>query len=264
MTLEVYAAPLWPLRVDHVEVGHVLEVLKPIWTTKPETASRLRGRIEKVLDAAKARGHRNGVNPARWRGHLDHLLPPRQRLTRGHHAAMPYGEVPRFIGDLRRRDAVAACALEFLILTAARSGEVICARWPELDLQRGVWTIPATRMKAGCEHRVPLVARAMQIIEVMDKVRIGDFVFPSRVATKPLSSMVLEMLLRRMGQEAITVHGFRSSFRDWAGEATSFPREIAEAALAHTVGDQTERAYRRGDALEKRRELMDHWASFCG
>jgi integrase len=262
MTLEVYAAPLRSLRVDQIEVEHVLEVLKPIWSSKPETASRLRGRVEKVLDAAKARGHRTGENPARWRGHLDHLLPPRQRLTRGHHAAMPYLEVPRFVTELRRREAVAACALEFLILTATRSGEVIGARWQECDLEKGVWTIPAARMKAGRQHRVPLTARAIEILKLMRSIRVGEYVFPSREPTKPLSSMVLEMLLRRMGQDAITVHGFRSSFRDWAGETTSFPRETAEAALAHTVGDQTERAYRRGDALEKRRKLMEHWASF--
>ena len=243
----------------------VLGVLQPIWQTTPETASRLRGRIETVLDAARAKGHiaRNEANPARWRGHLDKLLSKRQKLTRGHHAAMAFDDVPEFIGKLRERPAIAAMALEFLILTAARSGEVLGARWAEMDMVAKVWTVPAARMKAGREHRVPLAGRALAILDEAVKGRTGEFVFSGQRADKHLSGMAMEMLLRRMKAASVTVHGFRSSFRDWCGEATSFPREIAEAALAHVSGDATERAYRRGDALEKRRTLMEAWANYC-
>lgn len=263
MTLKEYAAPLRDLSVDKVDTAAVLAVLKPVWTTRPETASRLRGRIERVLDAARAKGHRTGENPARWRGHLDHLLPKRQMLSRGHHAAMPFEDVGAFVHELRGRDAVAALALEFLILTAARSGEVLGATWDEFELgDKPVWTVPAGRMKGGREHRVPLTTRAVAILEKVRPLRTGDHVFPGREKGKPLSGMALEMLMRRM-KAPFTPHGFRSSFRDWAGEASTFPREVAEAALAHTVGDATERAYRRGDALEKRRKLMDAWAGYC-
>jgi integrase len=268
MTLRDYAAPLRPLPVAQVDTAAVLEVLQPIWQVKPETASRLRGRIERVLDAAKARGLRSGENPARWRGHMDHLLPKRQKFTRGHHAALPYAAVPKFMAQLREREAVAALALEFLTLTAARSGEVLGAKWDEIDLEAKVWTVPAAHMKAGREHRVPLSERAVEILQTVAPLADGAGaatapIFPSQQRGKPLSSMALAMLLRRMKMDC-TVHGFRSSFRDWAGEASTFPREIAEAALAHTVGDATERAYRRGDALEKRRKLMDAWAGFIG
>ena len=263
MTLETYAAPLWALPVDEVATEAVLSVLRPIWQRAPETASRLRGRIEAVLDFAKAHGWRSGENPAAWRGHLALILPKRQKLTRGHLAAMAFDAVPEFIGRLRERHAMAAMALEFLILTAARSGEVLGARWAEIDIDAKVWTVPATRMKAGREHRVPLSGRALTILEELAAARTGDFVFPGQRHGKPLSPMSLEMVLRRMKAEGATVHGFRSAFRDWAGETTSFPREIAEAALAHVSGDATERAYRRGDALEKRRTLMEAWASFC-
>ena len=265
MTLETYASRLWSVPVDAVDTEAVLGVLQPIWQSKPETASRLRGRIETVLDAARAKGHvtRNEANPARWRGHLDKLLPKRQKLTRGHHAAMAFDDVPEFIGKLREREAVAALALEFAILTAARSGEVLGARWAEIDLDAKVWTVPATRMKAGREHRVPLSGRALAILETLAAARTGDFVFPGQKTGKPLSGMAMEMVLRRMKVDDVTVHGFRSAFRDWCGEATSFPRELAEAALAHVAGDATERAYRRGDALEKRRGLMEAWAGFC-
>jgi integrase len=271
MTLKIYAAPLRAMRVDDVDTEAVLEVLKALWLEKPETASRLRGRIERVLDAAKAQGHRAGENPARWRGHLDHLLPKRQKLTRGHHAAMPYDEVAAFIASLRSREAVSAHGLEFLILTAARSGEVLGATWEEIDLKEKVWTVPASRMKAGREHRVPLGVRALEILDAvapLAKDADGEIVanrhlFPGQKRDRPLSVMAFEMLLRRMKAE-VTTHGFRSSFRDWSGEVSSFPREIAEAALAHVVGDQTERAYRRGDALEKRREMMDEWADYVG
>jgi integrase len=240
-------------------------VLKPIWLTKSETASRLRGRIETVLDAARAKGHipPGTANPARWRGHLDKLLARRQKLTRGHHPAMPFTEVPAFVEKLRERPAIAARALEFVILTAARSGEALGARWSEIDFESKVWTVPALRMKRGIEHRVPLVPRAIQIIEEAKKLARGDLVFPAFRADKPLSDMALTMLLRRMKVEGASVHGFRSSLRDWAGELTSFPREVAEAALAHAVGDETEQAYRRGDALAKRRKLMEAWANYC-
>ena len=265
MTLETYASPLWSVPVDAVDTEAVLGVLQPIWQRLPETASRLRGRIEAVLDAARARGQiaRNEANPARWRGHLDKLLPKRQKLTRGHHAAMAFDDVPEFIGKLREREATAALALEFLTLTAARSGEVLGARWAEFDLEGKVWVIPAGRMKALREHRVPLSCRALAILDVFAKGKVGEFIFAGQKAGKPLSGMAMEMVLRRMKVESATVHGFRSAFRDWCGEATSFPRELAEAALAHVAGDATERAYRRGDALEKRRGLMETWAGFC-
>jgi integrase len=265
MTLESYAKAIRPVPVDQIGTEHVLKVLKPIWTTKPETASRLRGRIERVLDAAKALGHRTGENPALWRGHLKSLLPKREKLTRGHHPAMPYADVSDFLTQLRAREAVAALALEFTILTAVRSGEALGATWSEIDIQAKVWTIPKGRMKAGKEHRVPLSPRALAILEEATKLRADSsaFVFPGQRRGRPLSGMATEMLLRRMKIETASVHGFRSSFRDWAGEHTAYPREVAEAALAHQVGDEVERAYRRGDALEKRRKLMDAWEAIC-
>jgi integrase len=217
--------------------------------------------MERVFDFARARGQGSGENPARWRGHLDAVLPKRAMLTRGHHKAMPFDEVPAFVPTLRDREGVAPRALEFAILTAARSGEVMGAQWNEFNLEARVWTVPATRMKAGREHRVPLSSRAVEILQEMHERRLSDLVFPGVKAGRPLSVMALEMVLRRMKAD-VTVHGFRSAFRDWAGERTHFPREVAEAALAHLVGDAVERAYRRGDALEKRRELMDAWASF--
>lgn len=264
MTLRGYAAPLRHLPVDSVSTDDVLSVLKPLWSKKPETASRLRGRIERVLDAAKAQGLRSGENPARWRGHLDQLLPKRRRLTRGHHAAMNYADVQTFMTGLRARQATAALALEFAILTAARSGEVLGARWDEFDLDGGVWTIPGDRMKAGREHRVPLSRRALEIIEVLHKTRDGDFVFPGEKAGRPLSVMALAMVLRRMKADDATVHGFRSTFRDWAAERTNFTNEVCEAALAHVIGNKAEAAYRRGDLFDKRRKLMEAWATYCG
>lgn len=263
MTMSNYAAPLRVKPVDAVGTDDVLAVLKPIWQRRPETASRVRGRIEKVLDAAKAKGLRGGENPARWRGHLDHLLPKPSKLARGHHAAMPYDGVAAFLGDLRTREATAAAALEFCILTAARSGEVLGARWSEIDLEKRIWIVPAERMKAGREHRVPLSSRALSILESLAKARKGEFVFPGQKASMPLSNMAMVMMLRRMKIENATVHGFRSSFRDWAGNESSFPREVVETAMAHVIGDKVEQAYRRSDALEKRRKLMDAWASFC-
>jgi integrase len=261
MTLTVYCEPLRSKSVAEVGTEDVLKVLQPLWKTKPETASRLRGRIERVFDFARARGQRTGENPARWRGHLDAILPRRAKLTRGHHKAMPFDEVPAFMAALREREGVAPRALEFTILTAARSGEVLGARWDEVNLEACVWTVPAARMKAGREHRVPLSAPAVEILRQMEHKRLGEYVFPGMRSGRPLSVMALEMVLRRMKVD-VTVHGFRSAFRDWAGERTHFPREVAEAALAHLVGDAVERAYRRGDALEKRRKLMDAWSNF--
>ncbi|HEX2429164.1 MAG TPA: integrase arm-type DNA-binding domain-containing protein [Aestuariivirgaceae bacterium] len=262
MTLTRYTETIRSMPVNMIGTAEVLRVLQPIWQKIPETASRLRGRIERVLDAAQARGFRSGENPARWKGHLSTLLPPRQKLTRGHHAAMPYQELPAFLGRLRARDGVSARALEFVILTAARSGEVLGLQWNEIDLERKVWTVPATRIKAGREHRVPLSPRAVAIIEAMQTVRVSDYVFPGYRPGRPLGDMALHLVRERM-EIPHTVHGFRSTFRDWCGEATNFPREVAGAALAHVVGDETERAYRRGDALEKRRKLMEAWASYC-
>ncbi len=268
MTLKEYAAPLRSKPVDEITTEHVLAVLKPIWTTKSETASRLRGRIERVLDAAKAQGNRTGENPARWRGHLDSLLPKRQKLQRGHHAAMAYPSVPAFLTRLRELSGSSALALEFLLLTAARTGEVRGATWSEIDLEGKVWTVPAARMKAARIHRVPLSTGALSVLERARALLAEQpqppgaaFIFPGAKPGTNLSVMALDMLLRRLKVDE-TVHGFRSSFRDWVGEETLFPREIAEAALAHTVGDAVERAYRRADALEKRRKLMQAWSDF--
>jgi integrase len=266
MTLETYAGPLRGKPVDTITTADVLSVLKPIWQAKPETASRVRGRIESVLDAARAHGHTpaDGANPARWRGHLDKLLPKRTKLSRGHHAALPYADVPTFMAALKARQGVSGMALEFAILTAARSGEVLGAKWEEIDLDAKVWTIPGPRMKAGREHRVPLSGAAVALLMQAQSIKESDFVFPGARAKRPLSTMALEMVLRRMGVKDVTVHGFRSSFRDWAGNETHFPRELAEQALAHAVGDMTEQAYRRGDAVERRRALMAAWANHVG
>lgn len=271
MTLTQYAAKLRPMMIDAIETDHVLEVLKGLWQRTPETAERLRGRLENVLDAAKAKGLRSGENPARWRGHLDQLLPKRQRLKRGHHAAMPYEDIPAFMTELQSRSATAARMLEFTILTAARTGEVLGANWHEIDLEKQVWTIPKERMKAGKEHRVPLSSRAVQIVEAMraEQAKLleapSQFIFARGHDSKPLSSMAMMMLLRRIqGQKSHTVHGFRSSFRDWAAEVSYFPHEVCEMALAHTIGNKAEAAYRRGDLFEKRRQLMQAWADYCG
>jgi integrase len=249
--------------VDEIDTEAVLGVLKPIWIEKPETASRLRGRIESVLDAAKAQGQRSGENPAAWRGHLSHLLPKRSKLKRGHHAAMAYRDIPALMEKVRADLGVAALALEACILTAARTGEILGAKWSEIGLEEEVWTIPAPRMKAGREHRVPLSDRTMVIFENLSRSRTCDFVFPSPRGKRPLSHVAMAKVLARLGVTGATVHGFRSAFRDWAGNETSFPREVAEAALAHVIGDKAEQAYRRSDALEKRRALMDAWAAYC-
>lgn len=263
MTLTEYAKPLSDLKVSAISTDDVLKALNPLWQTKPETASRLRGRIERVLTFAKGKGWRTGENPAAWRGHLDGVLPARKRLTRGHHAALSYEKVPDFIARLRENEALSARALEFLILTAARSGEVLGATWPEIDFDARLWIIPAERMKAGREHRVPLTEAALKTLRPLYDARISEFIFPGYVKGRPLSGMAFAMLFRRMKMTEITAHGFRSAFRDWAGDKTSFPRDIAEQALAHRVGDATELAYRRGDALEKRRKLMEAWTAFC-
>jgi integrase len=267
-TLSTYAAPIRNKPIDKIDTEDVLAVLRPIWLEKAETAQRLRGRIEAVLNAAKAKGFRTGENPAAWRGHLDQLLAKQQKLRRGHHGAMPYRDVPAFIARLHGMNSVSARALKFLILTAARTGEVLGAKWGEIDTAARVWTVPAARMKAGREHRVPLSDAALSILAEQAKLRRSNDpdepIFPGRGRTGGLSSMALEMILRRMEIKAsgVTVHGFRSAFRDWCGEETHFPREVAEAALAHTVRDKVEAAYRRGDALEKRRKLMDEWSKF--
>ncbi|WP_366930219.1 site-specific integrase [Mesorhizobium sp.] len=266
MTLgDTYCKSIRKLPVDKVTTADVLEILKPVWQAKPETAQRLRGRIERVLDFAKASGHRSGENPALWRGHLQHLLAKAKKLARGHHPAMPYADVPAFVKRLRAADALSAKALDYLILTAARSGEVLGMKWPELDLDEKVWTVPAERMKAGKEHRVPLTDAALAILRPLSDARLSDYVFPGetkRGPEAPLSVMAMTMQMRRMDVGHYTPHGFRSAFRDWAGDQTSFPREVAEAALAHKVGDAVENAYRRSDALEKRRKLMAAWSNF--
>jgi integrase len=263
-TINTYCLPVFGrLPVQLVDVTVVMKVLEPIWTTKPETASRVRGRIERILDWAKVRGYRDGDNPARWRGHLDHLLPARGKVRRvKHHAALPYAELPGFMVSLRTRDATAARALEFAVLTAARTGEVIGAKWDEIDLAGRVWVIPAARMKAGVEHRVPLSGPALEILNGMKKAQTGVYVFPGESRTT-LSNMAFLMLLRRMKRADITAHGFRSTFRDWVEEQTDTPRAVAEMALAHTIGSAVEAAYRRSDLFEKRRVLMGRWAVFC-
>lgn len=268
-TLTSYAYPvLGALPVQAVDTALVLKVLEAIWTAKPETASRVRQRIENILDFAKVRGWRDGENPARWRGHLDHLLPARSRVRAiEHHAALPYAELPTFVARLREREAVAARALEFLILTAARTSEVIGARWSEIDLLDKTWTVPASRMKAHREHRVPLSPRALTIIHAMRSAGQNDandaYVFPGAKAGTPLSNLAMIMLLRRMNRGELTVHGFRATFKTWASERASFRNEIVEASLAHTIGGKVEQAYMRGDMFEKRRRLMQAWATYC-
>lgn len=260
-TLSIYVNPVvGELTVANVATAHVLQILEPIWKAKAETANRVRGRIETILDAAKARGYRDGENPARWRGHISQILPSRSRLTRGHHKAMPYDAIPAFVGALHKREAVAALALEFTILTAARTREVIGAKWDEVDLQKAIWTIPASRMKASKEHRVPLSPRAVEILQATQALG-KEWLFPA-IKGGSMSGMAMTMLLRRMKVDA-TVHGFRSGFRDWAAECTGYAHEVAEMALAHTIENKVERAYRRGDLFDKRRRLMDDWAAYC-
>jgi integrase len=257
-TLETYVYPVFgSLPVQSVDVGLMMKVLEPIWQTKPETASRVRGRIESVLDWATARGYRQGDNPARWRGHIENLLPRKSKVRRvEHHAALPYSDLPAFMADLRKREGTAARALELTILTAARTGEVIGASWSEIDFEARLWIIPGQRMKAGREHRVPLSDAALSILRPMYETRTDDKLFP-------VSNMAMAMLLRRMSRGDITTHGFRSSFSDWCAEQTAFPSEVREMALAHAVSDKVEAAYRRGDLFQKRRELAEEWARYC-
>ena len=260
-TLASYVYPVMgEVPVADIGTAHVLKILEPIWQNKPETASRIRGRIETVLDAAKARGYRDGENPARWRGHIAQILPARSRLTRGHHKAMPYAAIPAFMAQLREREATAALALEFVILTATRTSEVLGATWAEVDLDKAIWTVPATRMKAGKEHRVPLSPRAVEILEAVKPLGKASL-FPADKGGR-LSGMAMSMLLRRMKLDC-TVHGFRSGFRDWAAECTGYAHEVCEMALAHVIGNKSEAAYRRGDMFDKRRRLMADWATYC-
>ena len=263
--MATYAAPVFgSVPVQAIDVALVMKVLEPIWHSKPETASRLRGRIEAVLDWAKVREYRNGENPARWRGHLDKLLPARSKIQKVEHdPALPYDEIAEFIDVPRCQEGIAARALEFLILTTARTGEVIGARWDEIDLNDKLWVVSEERMKAGREHRVPLSAAALGLLEKMREAREGDFVFPGAKRGKPLSNMAMLKLLERMGRDDLTTHGFRSTFRDWAAERTNFPRDVVEMALAHSIENKVEAAYRRGDLFQKRRQLMEAWSRFC-
>ena len=268
-TLATYAAPVMgSMPVQLIDTGFVTKVIEPLWTTKPETANCLRGRIEAVLDWAAARGYRTGENPARWRGHLDKLLPARSKVRKvEHHAALPYPELPGFLVALREQEGVAARALEFTILTAARTGESMGATWGEINWGEKLWTIAGTRMKGDREHRVPLCDRALTILREMkpsDDIpnAAEQFVFSGGKPGRPLSNMAFLMLLRRMGRADLTAHGFRSSFRDWAAERTNFPSEVVEMALAHVVGNKVEAAYRRGDLFDKRRRVMGAWGDF--
>lgn len=266
-TLETYAFPkVGELPVGLIEQEHILAILEPIWHTKTETASRLRGRIEAVLDWATVRKYRSGENPARWKGHLDKLLPAPSKIQKVvHHRALPIDAMPAFMDALQKREGIAARALEFAILTAARSGEVRGAQWHEVDLASRMWTIPAERMKAGREHRVPLSATTVSLLQSLPRIEGEPWIFPAPHGGM-LSDMSLSAVLRRMQVDAVP-HGFRSTFRDWVGERTSYPSELAEQALAHTLQNKVEAAYRRGDALEKRRELMQDWDKYlyrCG
>ncbi|WP_454721851.1 MULTISPECIES: tyrosine-type recombinase/integrase [Cupriavidus] len=264
-TLTTYAYPVFDsLPVSAIDTPLVMKVLEPIWTTKTETASRIRGRIESVLDWATVRGYRTGENPARLKGHLDTLLPKRSRVQKvKHHPALPYAELGAFTKTLRQETGIAARALEFLILTATRTNEVIGATWNEVNLDEGIWTIPPERMKMRKEHRVPLSSQAIAIIKEQQATQQEDYIFPGARYGKPLSNMAMLQLLERMERTDITVHGFRSTFRDWAGETTNYPREVCEAALAHGIKDKAEAAYARGDLFVKRATMMQHWAEFA-
>jgi len=272
-TLATYAYPtLGELAVAAIDAGLVVQVLDPIWAEKPETASRVRGRIEAVLDAATVRGYREGPNPAQWKGNLAHILPARGKVRKvAHHAALPFDDVPLFLAALRGREGMAARALEFAILTAARTGEVLGARWGEIDRDAKVWAVPAERMKAGREHRVPLSDAALAVLDTVRRLALTRDgvpdptapVFPGPRRALPMSNMVMLMLLRRMKRTDLTAHGFRSTFSDWAAERTAYPRETVEMALAHAVANKVEAAYRRGDLCDKRRRLMADWARFC-
>ncbi len=269
-TLAAYAYPIiGNLPVQSVNTDLVLKVLNPIWREKTETAGRVRGRIESIIDSATARGQRQGENPARWRGHLDNLLPKPSKVQKvEHHPALPFNDISSFMENLRCQGGIGAEALEFLILTAARTGEVIGAMTTEIEIPNGIWTVPAGRTKSGREHRVPLSPQALQLLArkgltAENSALEATLVFPGGKSGRPLSTAAMSSVLKRMERENITVHGFRSTFRDWCDECTDYPNEVAEMALAHVISDQTEAAYRRGDLFEKRRRLMTDWADFC-
>ena len=261
--LSMYASSIiGDIPINKIEVSSILKVLQPLWATKSATAAKLRGLLESVLDLAKVKGSRTGENPAKWRGNLDHILPASTKVApTQHHDAMPYKDVPAFVRTLRKDGSIAAFALEYLILCASRSKEIVGAQWSEIDFTNEIWTIPPERMKARKEHRIPLSERALGILKQMQEVKTCEYIFPGRKGK--LAGTTLIQLLERLGLKGMTVHGFRSSFRDFCGEETTFPREVAEHALAHRAGDATELSYRRGDALEKRRELMKSWANYC-
>lgn len=264
-SVEAYCYPVFgSLPVADIDTVLVMKVVEPLWTTATETASRMRGRIENILDCAKTRELRSGENPARRRGHLDNLLPKKAKVAPvQHHPALPYGQVAGFMADLRREGDVSARALELAILTASRSGEVLKAKWSEFDLDERLWTIPGERMKAGKEHRVPLSDAAMAIIEQQRAIRSGDYVFAAQRGGGLLGKNALSRVLKRLGRPDLTVHGFRSTFSDWCAESTSTPSEVREMALVHTIGNLAEAAYRRGDLFAKRRALSEAWAAYC-
>jgi integrase len=264
-TIATYVAPVFgSTPVQEIDLDLVMNVIEPIWNKKTETARRIRGRIEVILDWAKVRGYRFGENPARWRGQMDQLLPARSKLNSvKHHPALPYSEISKFMKALRAIPGNSAAALEFLILTAARTSEVIHAKWAEIDFRNKLWIVPAARMKSRREHRVPLSSAAIAVLKRMQDEK-GEYVFQGRSPDAPLSNMALLMTLGRMNRADVTTHGFRSTFRDWAAECTSFPSEVVEMALAHVIEGKTEAAYRRPDLLEKRRQLIDTWANYLG
>lgn len=258
----VHCDHLCHMPVSKITRADVLKVLEPIWNTKHETAKRLRGRIENVLDYAAGKDWRTGNNPAKWKGNLDAVLGEQQTLTRGHHAAMPYADVPAFVGKLRKLEGLSSYALEFTILTASRTGETLGAKWDEIDLDAKLWTIPKERMKSMKEHVVPLTERTVEILTALADIRINDYVFPGQKKDKPLSNLSMLMLLRRMNLGHLTVHGFRSAFRDWAGDKTDHAFEVIESALAHVIGNSVTRAYRRGKAIEKHKVLLEDWEKY--
>jgi integrase len=265
-TLEAYVHPVFgDLPVQAIDKALITKALDPIWLTKTETASRVRGRIETILNWAAGKGYREeGPNPARWKGHLENVYQKKSEIRpAAHHAALPYAQLADFMTELRQQGGIAARALEFAILTCARTGEVLGTRWDEIDFKERTWVVPAQRMKTGKEHRSPLSAPALSILEAMEEIRQGDFVFSGGRAGRPLSNMAFLMLLRRMGRGDLTAHGFRSTFSDWCAEKTNTPSEVREMALAHAVGDKVEAAYRRGDLFEKRRQLAEEWANYA-
>jgi integrase len=270
-TLKTYARPaIGAKKVDAITTEDILSILSPVWTTKTETAKRVQGRIELVLDYAAAHNYRESLNPARWRGHLDKLLPKPSKVTKVKHLpAMPYSNVPVFMNELAAKETVSSLALQFLILTATRTSEVLHSKWDEFDLDQGIWTIPAERMKAGREHRVPLTPATLAILDALPRIQGNQHTFPGARQGRPLSSMTLLKVMRDMGYGVggdrgdYVPHGFRSSFRDWSGEVSSFPRDVAEMALAHTIENKVEAAYRRGDLFAKRRKMMQEWSEYA-